>query len=72
MSETPKNNKPTPEEELLEQQFTFDKFVQDLEDRENKRRETQEQLQQRDHNDLNRQRDARNREHLHNRLRWRR
>ena len=72
MSKAPKDNKKSPEEDLLEQQFTFDKFVQDLEDRENRRKEAQEQLQQRDHNDLNRERDARNREHLHNRLRWRR
>lgn len=49
------------------QTFVFDKFVQDLERREQLRREAFEK-QPIDHS--NRIRDARNREHLHNRLRW--
>ncbi len=65
-------NKPkTLEEEALAQEFVFDKFVQDLEDRATKRQE-HDQQQNHDINEMNRIRDARNREHLHNRLRWRR
>ena len=67
------NNIPekTLEEGFPEQEFAFDKFVKDLENRETQRREHVEQ-QQSDINEKNRVRDARNREHLHNRLRWRR
>lgn len=56
-------------EEALQRSYTFDKFVQDLERREQLRREALEKLPT-DHNEANRLRDARNREHLHNRLRW--
>jgi len=56
-------------EEALQRSYTFDKFVQDLERREQLRREAFEKLPT-DHNEANRLRDARNREHLHNRLRW--
>jgi hypothetical protein len=55
--------------EALEREFTFDKFVRDLEKRENARREEQRQLPI-DHNVANRRRDAQNREHPHNRIRW--
>lgn len=58
-------------EEALQRSYTFDKFVQDLERREQLRREALEKLPT-DHNEANRLRDARNREHLHNRLRWNR
>lgn len=58
-------------EEALQRPYTFDKFVQDLERREQLRREALEKLPT-DHNEANRLRDARNREHLHNRLRWNR
>jgi hypothetical protein len=58
-------------EEALQRSYTFDKFVQDLECREQLRREALEKLPT-DHNEANRLRDARNREHLHNRLRWNR
>ena len=54
-----------------EQNFTFDKFVKDLERREELQREESEKTAQ-EINEMNRARDARNREHLHNRLRWRR
>ena len=67
-----KNEKKTIEEHALEQEFAFDKFVKDLEAREENRRQEQERIQQREHNDVNRQRDALNRERLHNRIRWRR
>ena len=56
-------------EEALQRSYTFDKFVQDLERREQLRREAFEKLPT-DHNEANRLRDARNREHLYNRLRW--
>jgi len=56
-------------EEALQRSYAFDKFVQDLERREQLRREALEKLPA-DHNEANRLRDARNREHLHNRLRW--
>lgn len=49
--------------------FQFDKFVEDLERREKLRREMYENVPT-DHNQLNRQRDAQNREQLHNRIRW--
>lgn len=56
-------------DEPLQRSFVFDKFVQDLERREQLRREALEKLPI-DHNEANRRRDAMNREHLHNRLRW--
>lgn len=65
-----KNEKKTIEEQALEQEFAFDKFVKDLENREQLRRQEQERVQQKDHNDANRRRDALNRERLHNRIRW--
>jgi hypothetical protein len=68
MSKKEKNLKPLAEE-AVNQEFAFDKFVQDLENRENKRKE-QDQQQNHDINEKNRIRDARNREHLHNRIRW--
>ena len=49
--------------------FQFEKFVEDLERRERLRREMYENVPT-DHNQLNRQRDAQNREQLHNRIRW--
>jgi hypothetical protein len=49
--------------------FQFDKFVQDLERRESIRRDAAQQVS-REHNELNRLRDERNREHLYSRLRW--
>lgn len=55
--------------EALEREFAFDKFVQDLERRETARRDELRQLPI-DHNVANRIRDARNREHPHNRIRW--
>ena len=55
----------------VEQKFAFDKFVEDLERRENLQKEQAENTAK-EINDMNRQRDARNREHLHNRMRWRR
>ena len=57
--------------EALQRTYVFDKFVDDLERRERLRREALEKLPT-DHNEANRLRDARNREHLHNRLRWNR
>ncbi len=56
-------------ESELGRTFEFDKFMSDLEHRERLRREALEKLPI-DHNAANRLRDARNREHLHNRLRW--
>jgi len=56
-------------EEELRRAFQFDKFVEDLERREKLRREALDRLPT-DHNEANRLRDARNREHLHNRIRW--
>jgi len=55
----------------LQRSFQFDKFVEDLEHREKLRREALEQIPS-DHNAANRLRDARNRELLHNRIRWQR
>lgn len=56
-------------ESQLDQTFVFDKFVQDLDHREQLRREALEKMPY-DQAQANRVRDARNREHLHNRLRW--
>lgn len=56
-------------ESELNRTFEFDKFMSDLERRENLRREAQERLPT-EINAINRMRDARNREHLHNRLKW--
>lgn len=58
-------------ESQLDQTFVFDKFVEDLERREQLRREALEKMPF-DQAQANRVRDARNREHLHNRLRWNR
>lgn len=58
-------------EEALQRSYVFDKFIQDLERRDQLRREALEKLPT-EHNEANRLRDARNREHLHNRLRWNR
>lgn len=55
--------------EALQREFTFDKFVEDLAQREQARRDAQSQ-QPFDQNRANRERDARNRETLHNRIRW--
>ena len=55
--------------EALGREFAFDKFVRDLERRENARREELRQLPI-DHNVANRRRDAYNREHPHSRIRW--
>jgi len=57
------------EENPLQRTFQFDKFVEDLERREEARREAARQLPT-DHNQANRLRDARNRESVHNRIRW--
>ena len=65
-----KDEKKTIEEQALEQEFAFDKFVKDLETRKENRRQEQEKIQQKGHNDTNRHRDALNRERLHNRIRW--
>lgn len=54
-------------DEELQRSFQFDKFVQDLERREQLRREA---LERQPVDPANRIRDARNREHLHNRIRW--
>jgi len=56
-------------EEALQRSFAFDKFVEDLERRERLRREAFEKIPA-EHNQANRLRDARNREQLHNRIRW--
>jgi hypothetical protein len=55
----------------LQQEFNFDKFVQDLERRRHQPRDPHTQSGD-DHNRANRLRDARNREALHNRIRWNR
>jgi len=51
--------------------FKFDKFMDDLERRENIRRESCENTPN-DNNQANRLRDARNREQVNNRIRWNR
>jgi hypothetical protein len=56
----------------LQQEFNFDKFVRDIERREDARREQAERAQENDHNARTRERVAREREHAHNRIRWRR
>jgi hypothetical protein len=55
----------------LQQTFQFDKFVEDLERRQNLPRDPHPQAGE-DHNRANRLRDARNREALYNRIRWQR
>lgn len=61
--------KDTVTEAELNREFEFDKFVRDLEKREQARRDAAQRLPS-DHNAANRLRDARNREQLHNRIRW--
>jgi len=61
--------KDTITETELNREFEFDKFVKDLERREQARRDAAQRLPS-DHNAANRLRDARNREQLHNRIRW--
>jgi len=58
-----------PEQNPLERTYEFDKFVEDLERREEARREALRRLPV-DHNQANRLRDSRNRETVHNRIRW--
>ena len=58
-------------DDVLDRTYVFDKFVEDLERREKMRRESIERNHP-DHNKANRLRDARNREDLHNRIRWNR
>jgi hypothetical protein len=53
----------------LQQTFEFDKFVQDLERRAQQHRDPAGSAGEQ-HNRANRLRDARNREALHNRIRW--
>lgn len=57
------------EEEALSRTFQFDKFVEDLEHREHLRLEAAERTENQI-NAANRLRDVRNREALHNRMRW--
>lgn len=66
MSQDPEDNIPL---DPLQHSYTFDKFVEDLERREQAQRDAMKQLPV-DHNKANRLRDARNREDLHNRIRW--
>lgn len=61
--------KDTVTEADLNREFEFDKFVRDLEKREQARIDAAKRLPS-DHNVANRLRDARNREQLHNRIRW--
>lgn len=58
-------------DDVFDRTYVFDKFVEDLERREKMRRENIERNYP-DHNKANRLRDARNREDLHNRIRWNR
>ena len=55
----------------LQKTFVFDKFMDDLEKRERLRKEAND-ANPADLNRANRLRDARNREHAHNRIKWRR
>ena len=57
------------EEEALQRTFQFDKFVEDIENREKLRRDAAERTENQI-NAANRLRDVRNRESLHNRVRW--
>ena len=61
--------KDTITETELNREFEFDKFVKDLDRREQARRDAAQKLPS-DLNAANRLRDARNREQLHNRIRW--
>lgn len=61
--------KDTITETELNREFEFDKFVKDLDRREQARKDAAQKLPF-DHNAANRLRDARNREQLHNRIRW--
>lgn len=69
MSHTRDYDDETINEAEMSRTFQFDKFVQDLEHRESLRRDAAQQVS-REHNELNRLRDERNREHLYSRLRW--
>ena len=66
-------NRTDQEDELegadLERTFQFEKFMRDIERREEIRRAAAQQAA-REHTGVNRLRDERNREHLHSRLRW--
>ncbi len=64
-----RNDEDAINESELERTFQFDKFVQDLERREQMRRDAAARAAS-ELGEANRLRDARNREHLHNRLRW--
>lgn len=64
-----RNDEDAVNESELERTFQFDKFVQDLERREQLRHDADVRAAS-DLGEANRLRDARNREHLHNRLRW--
>lgn len=57
------------EEEALQRTFQFDKFVEDIENREKLRRDAAERTENQI-NAANRLRDVQNRESLHNRMRW--
>lgn len=54
----------------LQQEFQFDKFIRDLENRHVP--QPRDTRPGEEHNRANRLRDARNREALHNRIRWHR
>ena len=56
-------------EEILDRSFEFDKFMEDIEKKANIRKESLENLTS-ENNIANRLRDARNREHVQNRIRW--
>lgn len=63
------NDNDSANESEMTRTFQFDKFVQDLERREKARRDAAAHAAT-ELGEANRLRDARNREHLHNRLRW--
>jgi len=71
--ETKMANRTDHEDELdgadLNRTFQFEKFMRDIERREELRREAAQQAA-RENTGVNRLRDERNREHLHSRLRW--
>jgi len=71
--ETKMANRRDHEDELdgadLDRTFQFEKFMRDIERREELRREAAQQAA-RENTGVNRLRDERNREHLHSRLRW--
>lgn len=63
------NERDNIEEEALQRTFQFDKFVEDIENREKLRRDAAERTENQI-NAANRLRDVQNRESLHNRMRW--